>query len=138
MLDPTTTPMTFVATINDGRITIGENSLHYPIEEYVRQNNNVAMKRLTFAPYGSGPILSLSPNPTHDLLTISLNGEALSSVAGLQIVITDIYGNVLLKHSFNTDVRNTQINTSSFHAGRYTVSLIQDGSFIESEELIVY
>jgi hypothetical protein len=77
------------------------------------------------------PLLSLSPNPVADILTISLESRA-QSVEG-RVEVLDVFGRVVYQQSQILNLKS-QIDCSSWPSGLYLVHCtMQDGSVVSGK-----
>ena len=79
---------------------------------------------------------NLFPNPTNQTTTIALNNINEEKV---NIVITNLLGEVVLNKSFNPNNLNSnyQLNLETLHSGIYTISLIGDDLFLSKKLQII-
>ena len=90
---PIFTNLHLVAELDDGFLTIGKDDTQFPLEQYVKTNNNVAWRQYTLEYDVVLPpiITSISPNPTDGQTTVSYRlGEGIDNAA---IVVTTVTGN---------------------------------------------
>ena len=81
-------------------------------------------------------IISVSPNPSSDVIVISLNIE--ETVQDAKIVVYDLNGKIM--SSLNIKERNNDISKSlqkdNFGSGTYIVSLYINGKSLDSKKII--
>lgn len=77
-------------------------------------------------------ILNISPNPTKNVLNISINNEILENV---KISITEITGKKLLE--INIRENNTKVDISSLKHGLYLVTLQSKNSYSISKKILI-
>lgn len=86
--------------------------------------------------FSNTKIISVSPNPSNDVITVSLNIEKEVQTATLQV--HDINGTIL--SSLNLKERNTNITKTlqkdNFGKGIYVVSLVVNGKSIDTKKII--
>jgi len=74
------------------------------------------------------------PNPAHDKITINL--QDIQDLAGLNLQIYNIHGQLLLQQPLNKN--NTQIDISQFQQGVYIAKLkLSDGSFVQEKFVVI-
>lgn len=86
--------------------------------------------------FSNTKIISVSPNPSSDLITVSLNIEEGVTTASLQV--NDINGNLLSNLSLkerDTNIMKT-LQKDNFGKGIYIVSLIVNGKNIDTKKII--
>ena len=85
---------------------------------------------------GNTKIISISPNPSTDKITIALNID--KSVQQAKLFVHDINGNVMA--SFQVNERENNINKTlqkdNFGRGIYIVSLVVNGKSIDSKKIV--
>lgn len=136
-VSPDPIALSFVAKINDGRITVGNNASNYPIEDFVRENNNVAMKKLSIIPSSIVPPFLLSPNPSHGFVTLSWD-ESVRSDGGWRMSLINPAGQIVRNTALDTRANSMQIDLQGLPVGSYTVVVTGNNGFQWNEELIVY
>ena len=81
-------------------------------------------------------IISVSPNPSKDVITVSFNVE--KSVTSAKLLVHDLNGNVL--SSLNVNDRDNNITKTlqkdNFGAGIYIVSLVINGKSIDTKKIV--
>lgn len=85
-------PLAIVAVVNDGGLTIGLTETDYPLEHFVRTNNNVAWKNYTLHNPSIGPWypLFLTNTSSHgEVFKLEYNTKVLSSVSDVYLTVTD-------------------------------------------------
>lgn len=86
-----------------------------------------------------GISLSISPNPVHSLLKISISRDQISDAA-YSLKISDIAGkeirNEKIFNAVNSIHNETEINVANLEAGIYFISLFQNGSAASSAKFI--
>ena len=86
--------------------------------------------------FSNTKIISVSPNPSNDVITVSLNIEKEVQTATLQV--HDINGTIL--SNLNLKERNTNITKTlqkdNFGKGIYVVSLVVNGKSIDTKKII--
>jgi hypothetical protein len=66
---------------------------------------------------------ALSPNPTHDQLTIQINQATMSNV---KIEVMDVFGKILLSHDYKDFTTTTTIDVSNLSSGFYFTKFSSD------------
>lgn len=139
---PTTNSWTLsvVAYFNDGGIVIGNNSTDMPIDYFVRQNNNVAMK--TFTLYKPEPInppvpLVISPNPSNGIFTIEYHAEN-HTTGNLKILITNQTGELIQRNVLTTNQGTLDVNMSGMPTGQYMAILTNGQEIIGNARIIIH
>lgn len=74
--------------------------------------------------------MNVYPNPVNNALTISTNGLS----GKLDVRITDVLGNVVMKESMNT---GKLVDVSDFKNGVYMVSIFEDGQLVQTRRVVV-
>jgi len=81
-------------------------------------------------------IISVSPNPSNDFITVSFNVE--KSIQNAKLNVHDLNGNVIV--SLNINDRDNNINRTlqrdNFGKGIYIVSLIVNGKSIDTKKIV--
>ncbi len=132
-----------VAFVDDGNITIGENATNYPLEAFVRINNNVAWH--TYAINNNVPgylspengngssIIALSPNPTTGLTTLEYSLP--EDVNAAEVVVMNAMGNIVYRATATAE--RHVINLSNAPNGNYYVYLIGSNRLLGMRNLII-
>ena len=131
------TPLHIVAVVNDGGLTIGATATDYPLEQFVRTNNNVAWHSYTLVndPVEPSLITSITPNPTSGEATVTCSLAA--RVTEATVIITDLMGNTVYTHNVtNVDSRCT-VNTATLPTGQYLVQLLSATDVLDTKQLVV-
>lgn len=109
------------AQINDLKAQIGEN--------FKAQNQDLMNLENT-------KIISISPNPSNDMITVSFNVE--KSVQSAKLLVHDLNGNVI--SSLNISDRENNLSRTlqkdNFGKGIYIVSLVINGKSIDTKKIV--
>jgi hypothetical protein len=81
-------------------------------------------------------IISVSPNPSNDMITVSFNVEKLVQSAKLQV--HDLNGNVISSLNINDRENNISrtLQKDNFGKGIYIVSLVINGKSIDTKKIV--
>ena len=131
------TPLHIVALVDDGGLTIGENDTIFPVEQFVKTNNNVAWHQYTLVLDNTAPaITSISPNPTSGQTTVSYRlGDTPRSGASLAVVTAT--GNRVLSVPVSDAEGSATLNLQSLVSGQYIVQLISAGEVLDAKPLVM-
>ena len=107
------------------------------IDELKKQiSNSFKTQNADLIQFENTKIISVSPNPSNDVITISLNIEKSVQTASLQV--HDLNGKLLNNLTIND--RTTNINKTlqkdNFGKGVYIISLVVNGKSIDSKKII--
>lgn len=127
--------MSLVAEVVDGGLTIGKTASDYPLEHYVRTNNNVARKNysmlITFT-YGR---IILSPNPTTGRAVVSC--ELSDEISEATVTISDMTGHCVSTFNVTHSSAERSVDMDNFPTGQYLVQLIYQGNVLDAKQLVV-
>ena len=134
--------LSIVAVVDDDNLTVGENATDYPLEAFVRINNNVAWKSYSLGPTlpgyasplnGDGNCIStLSPNPTTGQATLEYTLP--EDVRVGEVLVMNSMGAVVYRAPATG--QNHVIDLSSTPSGSYYVYLTGDGELLGMRTLI--
>ena len=126
--------VTMVAEVIDGGLTIGKTATDFPLDHYVRTNNNIARKSYSMLiDYNQGEITSISPNPTSGDVVVGYTTA--DNDSDVQLLLTNTYGTPLLRTAATGG--SCRLATASLPAGQYLVQLIVDNTVKDTKPLIV-
>lgn len=139
---------TIVQTSEDGKKAVNYTAIIPVLIEAIKQqqeqivalqdqvNTNFQRQNSDLINLKNTKIISVSPNPSSDVISISLNIE--EGVQDAKLVIYDLRGNVL--SSLSVKERNNDVTKSlqkdNFGTGTYIVSLFVNGKSIDSKKVI--
>ena len=135
--------MAIVVVIDDDNITIGENASDYPLEAFVRINNNAAWRTYTISDNnihpgylsgnGSGSsIIALSPNPTTGMATLEYSLP--EDVRTNEVIVMNSMGVEVYRAPATG--QSHVIDLSNAPSGNYYVYLVWNGELLGMRNLI--
>jgi hypothetical protein len=131
----TTLQVTMVAEVVDGGLTIGKTATDFPLDHYVRTNNNVARKTFTLQIDPNQGSLAISPNPTSGQTVVSC--ELSDDIVEATVTISSLTGHMVNTFNVTQNSLERTINMQQLPSGQYVVQLIYHGNVLDSKQLIV-
>ena len=142
---PKPSTMNLVAVIEDGNFIAGEQAPDFPVDLFVKANNNIAWHSYSIIesdPLPPGPfiegidnaITSVAPNPSAGSVVIEYLLPENVSIANL--LIMNNYGQTIANRTIYSN--NEQESVHNLKEGTYMVLLVSDGLLIGKKVLVVY
>ena len=133
------TSLHIVAKVKDGVLTIGDNDTNFPLEQFVRTNNNAAWHQYTLSLDPVFPaITSISPNPTSGQTVVSYRlGENHRSGASLAVVTATGNRVMTVPLAAGDGEGSANLNLQSVPSGQYIIQLISSGEVFDAKPLVV-
>ncbi len=132
-----TTPLHLVATVDDGFLTIGKDDTQFPLEQYVKTNNNVAWRQYTlvYDPVLPPLITSINPNPSNGQTTVSYRlGEGIDNAV---LVVTTVTGNTVATLPISGNEDSVELDLRSSTKGQYIVQLVVSSEVLDAKQFVV-
>lgn len=135
---PNNLSLSFLAVVDDGQLIVGEGSSDYPVEPFVRINNNVAWHKYSLVDppepsSGQNAITAVSPNPSDGGATIEYNLPEGYFSAILHII--NSYGQTVCERNVYSDDEQAVIH--GLQTGVYSVLLEYDGVLLGRGFIVV-
>ena len=134
---PIFTNLHLVAELDDGFLTIGKNDNSFPLDQFVKTNNNVAWHQypLEYDVVLPPLITSISPNPTDGQTTVSYRlGESIDNAA---IVVTTVTGNNVATLPISGSEGSVELDLRSASKGHYIVQLVVSSEVQDAKQFVV-
>lgn len=133
------TSLHIVAKVKDGVLTIGDNDTNFPLEQFVRTNNNAAWHQYTLSLDPVFPaITSISPNPTSGQTVVSYRlGENHRGGASLAVVTATGNRVMTVPLAAGDSEGSANLNLQSVPSGQYIIQLTSGGEVFDAKPLVV-
>lgn len=131
--------LALVATVHDGGIIVEENATSCPIEDYVRQNNNVAMYSFTLEEPQSnvGPTpMKVSPNPNNGIFTVEYDIPS-NTDGSVSVEIVNPMGVKIMTMSGLSGHIRESVNLQGMPAGIYRVLITNGDGVLDGKNIVL-
>ena len=102
-------------TANPRTIIVTQDTTFTALFKWIGQHEDIS------APDGQSPLFTLTPNPAHNSVTVTINSQLSILNSQLSLTLSDATGRELLNTKVSTP--NFQLSLSQYPAGTYFVSL---------------
>lgn len=127
--------LTLVAEVVDGGLTIGKTATDYPLEHYVRTNNNIARRSYTMWTNMYSGNLNISPNPASGQTTVTC--ELSDNIDEASVVISSLTGHAVYSTTVTQTSTERIVDLQSLPVGQYIAQLIYRGEVLDAKQLVV-
>lgn len=128
-------PLTLVAEVVDAGLTIGKTAADYPLEHYVRTNNNVAPKIYTMVTDDIIGELSLSPNPASGQTVVTC--ELSDNITEATVLISSMTGREVYTSNVTPASAEHTVDLRGLPSGLYVAQLTYHGQVFDAKQLVV-
>lgn len=133
---PIFTNLHLVAELDDGFLTIGKNDNSFPLDQFVKTNNNVAWHQypLEYDVVLPPLITSISPNPTDGQTTVSYR---LGNRSNAAIMVSTATGTHVATIPVSDDEGSVQLDLRTSAKGQYVVQLVASNEVLDAKQFVV-